>query len=90
MGDSAIIIKTIKWSSNVLDYLGAFDQAMELESGTGYCEKNLKKMENLSNRQICDSSTKENVGFRYTITFHVCSDTTKYAFNFPVILDMEE
>jgi hypothetical protein len=60
-----------------------FTQQVKKKSTTGYCEKLVNSMTQVSNQKLCQSKTKTNIGFFYYVEFYVKHNKMAYEFSLP-------
>jgi hypothetical protein len=78
--ESNIYVKTVNFKKNAITNLGDLKQAMTKKPTKGYCEKNVQRMTQVSNRKLCRTQQNKNVGFYYRVTFPVYENGTTYEF----------
>lgn len=80
--DAFMLVKTVEFTGHTIEQFGQFLQAIEEESGEGYCERSVEGMTKVSNQDICNGVDK-NIGYYYATTFPVAVEGTEYCFKLP-------
>jgi hypothetical protein len=71
------------FEKNAVENLDELKQVMMRESPSGYCEKVVTSMKQVSNQALCGSKTRKNIGFYYKVIFPVGLDNQNYEFRIP-------
>jgi len=83
MVSTSMDVKTTKFNKKTLKNLDELKKAMKQPSPTGYCDKAVEGMTQVSNRKLCGGNQGREIGFYYRTTFPVGTNGLKYSFKMP-------